>query len=547
MIRKQTGELRRAARLALALLLLLTLLPVCLPGAFPRSAVFAEEQRERELSIDFTIKPAEMVAPGDVTMTFVIKNESAFDVQNVYLTSADGLLSEPIGQLRAGESQTFLRPHTVTQEELDSGSVTYTLSHDSHYVGTGKVTYDLVAPIIKGDARPNVDFTRQISSEYVAKGGQLTITYRLHNTGNVAVNAVRIRDSLGDFTGRLEVLNIGETKTFISRVTINRETATEPVLEYTVPSGEGFTVRLDPTPIRLAESALDATLFVGRSVFDEDTADAVLTLVNNGNCNYTNITVLDDVYGGVIADSIVLPSGGNPVEVAYTYPIRDEAQYRWRITGTSGAGEALDIITDTMTLSAPETEPRVYVELRVAARTPFIRRAGRVSFDIAIENTGTAMGQDALLYEVTRGEIRKLAVLPTGDPIICTASYDVDQDAQFIFCLNYKDAEGHQRTVTTAPIDVKIGSGGELPESETEEAALELKGTSRKLGTSATFTILVIIAVVVMSSLIIILLMASRRARRERRQRQAAEKRRIKEEMGKTNPFTPLKLSKKKK
>ena len=547
MIRKRLGMSERAARLALALVLLLALIPAC-PFATPfRSAGLAESQQEHELTIEFTIKPAEMVAPGDVTMTFIIKNDSAYDVQNVYLTSADGLLSEPIGQLRAGESQTFLRPHTVTQEELDSGSVRYILSHNSRYLGTGKVTYDLVAPIVKGDALPNVDFTRQISSEYVAKGGQLTITYRLHNTGNVAVNAVRIRDSLGDFTGRLEVLNIGETKTFISRVTINRETTTEPVLEYTVPSGEGFTVKLDPTPIRLAESALDATLFVGRSVFAEDTADAVLTLVNNGNCSYTNITVLDDVYGGVIADSIVLPSGGNPVEVAYTYPIRDEAQYRWRITGTSGAGEALDIITDTMTLGEAETEPRVNIELRAAARTPVIRRAGRVSFDIAIENTGTVMGQDALLYEVNRGEIRRLAVLPTGDPITCTTSYKVDQDTQFIFCLNYEDAEGRQRTVTTAPIDVKIGSGGELPESDAEETALELEGASRKLGTSSTFLILLIIAGAALLVMFTILLVASLRARRERRQRQAAEKQRIKEELGKTNPFKPLKLSNKKK
>ena len=540
---------RRHQRWLRAALCALFCLCALLPSwGVPRPAALAETvEGEHELTVEFSIRSGEMVAPGDVTMTFIIENHSAYDIQNVYLTSADGLLSEPIGQIRAGETQTLVRPHTVTQEELDAGSVSYLLTHDSRFLGGGKVSYPLTAAIVKGDARPNVDFTRQISSEYVAKGGLLTITYRLHNTGNVAVSAIRIRDSLGDFTGRMELLNIGETKTFISRVTINADTATEPVLEYTVPSGEGFTVRLDPTPIRLAESALDATLFVGRSVFSEDTADAILTLTNNGNCDYTNITVLDDVYGGVIADSIVLPSGGSPVEVAYTYPIRGEGQYRWRVTGTSGAGEALDIITDTTTLDEAYAEPRVSIALQAAARTPVIRRAGSVSFDISIENTGTAMGQDALLYEVNRGEIRRLAVLPTGDPLYCTASYAVDQDTQFIFCLNFVDADGRQRTVTTAPIEVRIGPSGELPEAAAENQALDLEGDSRKLGTSSTFVVLLIIAGAALVVMFTILLAASLRARRERRQRQAAEKQRMKEEMGKTNPFKPIKVSNKKK
>jgi hypothetical protein len=84
----------------------------------------------------------------------------------------------------------------------------------------------------------------------------------------------------------------------------------------------------------------------------DSTADAVLILTNNGNVDYTGVTVLDDVYGGVIADALTLPSGGAPVEVSHTYPLRGEGDYRWRVTGLSGAGEAVDLRTETLTLSA---------------------------------------------------------------------------------------------------------------------------------------------------------------------------------------------------
>ena len=98
--------------------------------ALALSDSLAENASQQALFIDFTVQPAMMVAPGDISMTFLIENRSNRPVQNIYLASADGLLSEPIGQLGAGESQTLVRPHAVTQEELDAGQVVYTSSHD---------------------------------------------------------------------------------------------------------------------------------------------------------------------------------------------------------------------------------------------------------------------------------------------------------------------------------------------------------------------------------------------------------------------------------
>ncbi len=499
------------------------------------------------LSIEFSVQPAAMVAPGDVTMTFVLQNNTDSAVQNIVLVSADGLLSEPIGQLGPGESQTLVRPHAVTDEELDAGGIAYTISHDALEPGGERTSYALNAAIAKGEPQPGASFTRQLSSDYVTRGGLVTVTYKIVNTGNVALNALRIRDSLGDFTGRQEQLAVGDAKTFISRVTLTEAAESAPVLEYTVPSGEAFTRSLDPLTVNIADSALDMSFSVGQSVFDRDTADAILILTNAGNVDYTGITVVDDVYGGVIADAVSLPSDSGPVEIAHTYPLRGEGEYRWRITGISDAGESLDLRTNTLTVSAAAVDESVSITLQAVPRTPKINRAGRVTFDFSIANTGSVMARDAALYEVNLGEIRRLAVLPAGAPTLCSAEFDVAADAQFTFYLNYSDAQGHQRTVTSAPVDITIAPDGVDPNRADVLNATPSGQSVKPKGNSATFIVLLVIAGAALVVMVTLLAVTSLRARRERLKRLAAEKQRIKAEMGKTGSIPAVKLPAKKK
>ena len=448
------------------------------------------------LEVDFSVNPGEMVAPGDVTMTFLLSNPSEFDIQNIYLSSPDGLISEPIGQIGAGETQTLVRPHTVTEEELEDGAVRYIISHDPVAPGGEKVSRMLSAYIVRGSARPDVDFTQQLSSRSVVAGGQLTVTYKLTNNGNVPVTDVQVQDALGDFTGRLEQLDIGATRTFISRVTIGAETESEASLEYSVPSGERVTRKLDPVPIRLSESALESEFSIALSAFDAGRADAV-----------------------------TLPSGGNPREISCTYPVRGDGEYRWRVTGSSQSGEALDFVTETLTLQGGGAPREISVALSAKTRMTKINRAGCVTFNLELRNTGTAIARGIRLYEVHRGDIRDLAVLPTGEPMQCSVTYEVDEDAQFVFCADYQDADGHARTATSAPVNVEITPAGVAPEPKPGESA-RLRGGSIKLGTSRTFTILLLVASAALVSMFTILLVTSLRARQERRRRIAAQRQR---------------------
>jgi hypothetical protein len=192
--------------------------------------------------------------------------------------------------------------------------------------------------------------------------------------------------------------------------------------------------------------------------------------------------------------------------------------------------------------NAPETQS-IDLSLTAQTATPRINQPGRVTFDFAILNTGTVMARDVRLYEVNRGDIRRLAVIPRGErePTVFSASYDVSQDAEFIFCLEYTDAQGLRQEQTTSPIAVQIAADGVNPQ-QLDAAGRILEGQSVKPGgNSTTFIILLIIAGAALTVMITILAVTSIRTRRERMKRMAAEKQRIKDQLGRTGSFPAVK------
>ena len=121
-------------------------------------------------------------------------------------------------------------------------------------------------------------------------------------------------------------------------------------------------------------------------------------------------------------------------------------------------------------------------------------------------------------------------------------TYDVTSDSEYVFCVDYTDAGGRPRTVTASPVTVDITPAGVSPEARQGDV-VELDGSPVKMGNTSTFTVLLLVASAALVSMITILLITSLRARRERRMRIAAQRQRAREELGKTNAFTPVRTS----
>ena len=115
-------------------------------------------------------------------------------------------------------------------------------------------------------ARGEVEFTRQFSAAYARPGDVVTITYRVRNAGNVPIADLRVDDAPGEFAGRADSLDVGETRLFTSRVSVEDVTTSAPRLRYTVPAEGGGEreVTLSEARILLADEQLTATLALDR-------------------------------------------------------------------------------------------------------------------------------------------------------------------------------------------------------------------------------------------------------------------------------------------
>ena len=496
---------------------------------FVLPAAQAEEAAEL-LQIDLSARPAELVEPGDVTLTFTLENHSDVDAQNVYLSSSDGLLSEPVGQVAAGETQSFNRQHSVTEAELEAGEITYIISHDDPDHPNDKINYIVHTQIQRSDIQPQAEFTRQLSSRSVSPGGTLTITYRVRNTGNVALSNLRVQDSLGDYTGRIDRLEVGQSRSLISRVTMTEDGVSSASLSFNA-DGEGdevFISTLEDVSVALADAGVDQLFSVIPSLESDHTAEALLLLYNTGNVAYREICVTDMVYGGIIADGLELPVGNGPLEIRHSYPIRGEASYRWRITGVSEDGTLLELNTATVDLPAQAQDPSAELLLSAEALTPRIRRSGDVTLRVCITNPGQTGIEDIVLSEDSLGPLRTFAVLGANDSLTREINVHVSEDSRYHFRISYEGPDGPQ-TVSAPPVDVVIAADGVLPEG-VRPPFIEFTGTSIKIGGSSTFAVLLIAGCTVLLVLIILLVVASRKVRLEKQLRIAAEKKRRKEQ-----------------
>lgn len=495
------------------------------------------------LEIKATVKPAELVAPGDVTVTFSISNPSDYDAYNITLTSSDGLHSEPLGQIAAGGSQVFTRTYTVSQEELDAGEITFIVSHDGIASDDAPVNYTVMAQITKSAAQPDAEFTRQISSREVVTGATVTVTYRIKNTGNVTLTQIRVRDTLGEYTGRVDTpLEPGETEVLSNRVTVTKSAASQARLSYVAEavSDDAITEELDSAQIAVVTEGLTATLALDRdSAASGDTVNGVLTISAQG-VNFSGIDVTDDVYGTVLADALELKAGAS-ITLTCSWPVREPSDYRIRVSGVAATGDEVEAKTNTAHVSLTGGFAESALTISAAAATPVISKAGGVRVTVAIENAGNAAARDVTLSEATMGEIRTFAFVPAGDVTYRDVICAVNGDARFVFSATYADDSGQAVTVLSDPVEITINPGGALPDVAQEEDGGFVDWIKRSVDDSITYVWMLGIAGAVLIVLMVVLIVSHFRERRVRKQRLDKEKQRRREELGKTTKFEPVK------
>ena len=539
---------RFAALLAALALALLCAGGFAMPSARAEGAEPTQPPLRHVLDIRFSVSPAALVEPGAVTLTFTIANTSEYDAENVYISSSDGLRTEPLGQIEAGDSRTFSRAHDVTEAELEAGRITYIFSHDGVAGDPDTVNYTVDCPIERAIARGEVEFTRQFSAAYARPGDVVTITYRVRNAGNVPIADLRVDDAPGEFAGRADRLDVGETRLFTSRVSVEDVTTSAPRLRYTVPAEGGGEreVTLSEARILLADEQLTATLALDRETARVgETVTATLTVMSLGNVSFYDLAVYDESFGGLVADSLEMEPGTQTLTIPLQYPVRGDATYQLRVRALSSSGAIIETLTEPVSLRALPAESGADISIYAEAVYPQIAAAGEVPVDVYILNEGGESARDAVLSELSTGtQLRAFDFLAARFTTHRRVYVPVSQTGELTFSVRYVNAAGVACTVESPPVLVEIARGGQRLDQIEESAPYS--GQSVKISENPTFLFMLGGAALLLIALAVALLITSRKQRRQRREKLEKQRRQRQEELGKTNRFTPVRAAQRK-
>lgn len=470
------------------------------------------------LDISLSVSPDELVESGDVTLTFTIRNDSEYDADNLYMASVDGHHSESLGQVEAGTTQTYTRAYSASDDELDSGRLSFTISHDDIVSGGEPVEYSVEALITRAEAAPGLEFTRHVSTDSVTAGASVLITYRVRNSGNVTLTRIRVADSLGSFTGQVDILEPGETKTFSSRITVSSNVTSKPSASYYAQgvSEEELHAYLEELSIAVVEPALTVGLTLDRqSANVGDTVNGVITIGASG-ADFTDVAVIDDVYHTIIADTLELRAG-ETLTVTCSWPVRGISDYRVRVEGVDATGERRREVSGTAGVALTGEFSFSELSVEANAQTPEISRAGKARIMIAITNSGNVAARDVKLSEANLGEIRTFEFVPAGEPTVKSILVDVTGDTEYLFSIEYTGDDGKTVVEECAPVSISITDGGAEPAAELDDGDGSRK--TYEINDRAAFFWMMAAGGAVLLVLVIMLIISHDRSRRERKLR----------------------------
>ena len=154
------------------------------------------------LSIDKSITSGDPYdSVGDlITYSYVVTNTGNVSLTGPVTVSDDkATVTCPAGDLVPAASVTCTATHTVTQADLDAGSVTNIASASASF-GTTPVTSPTDTATATADQGPALTIVKSITAgdPYDSVGDTINYSYLVTNTGNVTIGAVAVSDDTVD-------------------------------------------------------------------------------------------------------------------------------------------------------------------------------------------------------------------------------------------------------------------------------------------------------------------------------------------------------------
>ncbi|MFJ4225163.1 hypothetical protein ACIPYT_13100, partial [Microbacterium sp. NPDC089695] len=363
----------------------------------------------------------------EVSYEFEVRNTGTLTLTSVALADPLEGLSEisygawpsVTGRLLPGEAVTATATYTVTQSDIDAGSVRNVASASALAPGGDAVTGDSpesVVPTIGAAPSIDVEKTQVLAAGATGRPGDLVdFAFTIENTGNVTLRGVTLTDAQAGLSGiRITwpgaegVLAPGQVATATATYALSAadvDAGRIASAAAAVGDGGGTVVRDEDAGETLIVAApalaLDKTATFLGSPQQGGAVRYLVTVTNTGNVTLSGVTVTDDL-PGLGAPTATWPgvpgvlAAGESATVSADYVITLADVTRGRIDNTASAtgsapGGAEVTASDSVRVDVPN-DPRIHLGMSIAVQDGQMGYAGdSLIFRYTATNTGTTI------------------------------------------------------------------------------------------------------------------------------------------------------------
>jgi uncharacterized repeat protein (TIGR01451 family) len=419
---------------------------------------------------DAVPEPFAYTAVDDViTYSFSVENTGNVALTDVNvtdpLTGATNLALDP-ATLEPGQTGTITQTYTVTQGDIDAGSITNT----AIAYGTFDATEysDEAEAVVPGEQIATLELTKTATLindaepdpfVYSAVDDVITYTFSVENTGNVALTDVNVTDPLTGATNLAinpAALAPGQTGTATATYTVTQDdidagSITNTATAYGTFDSIQYSDEDDTTVSGSQTASLEltktATLINGAEPdpFVYSAVDDIITYTfsveNTGSVTLTDVNVTDPLTGAtnLTLDPATLAPGQTGTATA-TYTVTQADLDAGSITNTATAYGTFDSIQysdeDDTTVSGSQTASLELTKsatlINDAEPDPFVYSAvdDVITYSFSVENTGSVTLTDVNVTDPLTGATNLAldpATLAPGQTGTATATYTVTQ------------------------------------------------------------------------------------------------------------------------
>ncbi|WP_200977694.1 gliding motility-associated C-terminal domain-containing protein [Echinicola sp. 20G] len=391
-----------------------------------------------ELSLDKSVSQATYSEDGVVLeYTIVVSNSGNMPVSDINVSDPLLGIDESIDSLDPGDSQTFTGSYTITQEDLDNGSITNVATVSGEDIEGASVddTDEATSTAIQN---PSISIEKELSDEgFSEEGDQLNYTITVTNTGNVTLSNVQVTDPLTGLDQNIPSLEPGESVDINTTYTVTQEDVDNGVVTNTAsvigqdPNGADVSDTDDETINGAQTGDLDVKKTVEESGFYEagDELHYTLTLTNNGNVDVTDITLTDPLTG--LTETIDLLEPGESLTFSTTYTVTQEdvdngmVLNTVNVTGTDPDGNT---VTDTDDIALNGSQNPELTVNKTSVESEYNSAGDVITYQIVITNTGNVTITDIVVTDPLTGANETIPELAPGESYTINTDYTVTAD-----------------------------------------------------------------------------------------------------------------------